>query len=188
VLAFNALDRPVKTASVWQVRQPIYHSSTAKWKRYQSCLAPLIAGTNAKITWEPIDMLTLPAAGMFTDAAAHYTANQWDEAEYGFKRLLHHLPDHAAANFMLGLIYMHKGHSQDAIELMEKGYALCPWNPHWRKDLSQAYIMNGQPDKAEALQKKSSPSQQNVVPGNDIHATWPVAFDEIWHQSEGKQA
>ncbi len=34
VLNTTELDRPVKTASVWQVRQPIYKTSKAKWMNY----------------------------------------------------------------------------------------------------------------------------------------------------------
>jgi Tfp pilus assembly protein PilF len=33
--------RLVRTASVWQVRQPIYRTSVAKWKRYETHLGPL---------------------------------------------------------------------------------------------------------------------------------------------------
>lgn len=34
-LKFHKLTNPVKTASIWQVRQPIYQSSTGRWKNYQ---------------------------------------------------------------------------------------------------------------------------------------------------------
>jgi len=37
----NKTIRPVKTASLNQVRQPIYRSSAASWKRYESGLSPL---------------------------------------------------------------------------------------------------------------------------------------------------
>ncbi|NOQ77490.1 MAG: tetratricopeptide repeat protein [Methylococcaceae bacterium] len=157
VLAFNELDRPVKTASVWQVRQPIYKTSQAKWKRYESYLAPLIVGTNKKIEWDAFDMTTLPEAGLLTDGVALYKEKQFDEAERNFKKLLHHIPDHAAANFMLGIIYAEKNHLNDAIELMEKAHTSCPWNAHWRKDLIQAYEMIGETEKAEALKKKTAP-------------------------------
>ena len=33
--------RPVKTASSWQVRQPLYKTSVARWKRYEKHLGPL---------------------------------------------------------------------------------------------------------------------------------------------------
>lgn len=42
VLAFHQTERAVKTASVWQVRQPLYKTSKARWKRYAEYLEPLI--------------------------------------------------------------------------------------------------------------------------------------------------
>jgi tetratricopeptide (TPR) repeat protein len=42
-LAFYQNRRPVRTASVTQVRQPIYQQSVARWKNYASALAPLFA-------------------------------------------------------------------------------------------------------------------------------------------------
>jgi hypothetical protein len=40
-LNFHKTKRRVKTASITQVRQPIYRSSVEKWRRYESHLAPL---------------------------------------------------------------------------------------------------------------------------------------------------
>jgi tetratricopeptide (TPR) repeat protein len=42
-LAFHENRRPVRTASVTQVRQPIYKKSVARWKNYEKALAPLFA-------------------------------------------------------------------------------------------------------------------------------------------------
>ncbi len=36
-------NRPVRTASRWQVRQPIYNSSINRWKYYEAWLSPLIS-------------------------------------------------------------------------------------------------------------------------------------------------
>jgi tetratricopeptide (TPR) repeat protein len=176
VLNFSELERPVKTASVWQVRQPIYKTSTAKWMRYEKFLAPLIAGTNRKMAWDSVEMVTLPEPGLLTRGVALYKADKLDEAEYEFKKLLHHVPEHAAANHLLGLIYARKNHLSDAIPLMAKALEKCPWNPDWRKDLIQAYEMAGEPDKAEALQKTPRPAAADAVdetanlPEND----WPA--------------
>ena len=41
-LAFNRQERAVKTASVWQVRQPIYTASVKKWKMYEPYIEPLL--------------------------------------------------------------------------------------------------------------------------------------------------
>lgn len=38
----TAVDRPIETASVWQVRQPINKGSVGKWKRYERHLEPMI--------------------------------------------------------------------------------------------------------------------------------------------------
>ena len=42
-LAFHRTQRAVRTASLSQVRQPIYRSSVQRWRRYERHLAPLIA-------------------------------------------------------------------------------------------------------------------------------------------------
>lgn len=40
-LAFHETDRPVRTASSEQVRQPIYRDATDEWRRYEAHLGPL---------------------------------------------------------------------------------------------------------------------------------------------------
>ena len=42
-LDFHQTDRTVRTASVTQVRRPIYRTSLQRWRRYEKHLAPLIA-------------------------------------------------------------------------------------------------------------------------------------------------
>jgi hypothetical protein len=42
-LEFHRTDRPVRTASVVQVRQPVYSKSVARWKHYEHDLADLFA-------------------------------------------------------------------------------------------------------------------------------------------------
>jgi tetratricopeptide (TPR) repeat protein len=42
-LAFYQTERPVRTASAMQVRQPIYSSSVGRWRVYESFLRPLLA-------------------------------------------------------------------------------------------------------------------------------------------------
>ncbi len=41
-LAFQQNKRAVRTASSWQVRQPLYKSSVARWKRYEAHVGPLL--------------------------------------------------------------------------------------------------------------------------------------------------
>jgi tetratricopeptide (TPR) repeat protein len=40
-LEFHKTERDVRTASAWQVRQPIYSTSVGRWKHYDECLEPL---------------------------------------------------------------------------------------------------------------------------------------------------
>jgi tetratricopeptide (TPR) repeat protein len=40
-LTFHDTDRPVLTASQWQVRQPLYNTSVGRWRLYQERLTPL---------------------------------------------------------------------------------------------------------------------------------------------------
>ncbi len=155
VLAFNELDRPVKTASVWQVRQPLYKTSKAKWERYKAYLGPLIKGTNARIEPDPIkDVITLPEPGLLTGGVDAYRDDRLDDAELSFKKMLHHIPDHASANFMLGLVYARKGYLSDGVSLMEKGFKRCPWKKEWRDDLVQAYELLGDTERAEEIRAK----------------------------------
>ena len=41
-LEFHRTDRPVTTASAWQVRQPLYRRSVGRWHRYERHLGPLL--------------------------------------------------------------------------------------------------------------------------------------------------
>ncbi len=42
-LSFHETDRPVRTASATQVRQPIYKSAVGRWRVYENELTPLLA-------------------------------------------------------------------------------------------------------------------------------------------------
>jgi len=42
-LSFHETDRPVRTASATQVRQPIYQSAVGRWRAYQKHLRPLLS-------------------------------------------------------------------------------------------------------------------------------------------------
>ena len=40
-LQFHKTERTVKTASTWQVRQPLYNSSVGRWRNYEKHMEPL---------------------------------------------------------------------------------------------------------------------------------------------------
>jgi tetratricopeptide (TPR) repeat protein len=47
-LAFHRTSRPVRTASVTQVRRPIYGTSVGRWRAYEPWLGPLFAALNSQ--------------------------------------------------------------------------------------------------------------------------------------------
>ena len=54
--------RAILTASVWQVRQPIYTTAVARWKRYEPWLAPMIAAMGG-MEWIEREVAEIAAAG-----------------------------------------------------------------------------------------------------------------------------
>ena len=156
VLQFNELNRPVNTASMWQVRQPVYKSSKARWRHYQNYLTPLIKGTNAKISFEPIEMITLPSPGFLTAGVDLFHQQKLDEAEISFKKMLYHNPDHAACSYMLGLVYLRKGYFKEGIEKLEIAVKKVPWQLEWQESLIKAYEIAGRDDEIEVLKASKS--------------------------------
>jgi tetratricopeptide (TPR) repeat protein len=151
VLDFDVLERPVRTASAWQVRQPLYAGSKGRWRHFRRHLKPLLAATNRNIRWEPIEMVTLPEPGWLNVGVDHFRQGDLEAAEYRFRLLLHHLPEHAAARFMLGLICLRTSRADEGIALMEHALERCPWKSHWRSDLTRAYRLAGRGQDAAAL-------------------------------------
>jgi hypothetical protein len=51
-LEFHQTERPVATASMWQVRQRLYDSSVGRWRLYEKHLSPLFNGLGGLISGE----------------------------------------------------------------------------------------------------------------------------------------
>ncbi len=166
VLSFDEVQRAVKTASAWQVRQPLYKSSLARWQHYKSLLADLYKGTNAPIQTDPFEILTLPQPGFLAEGVEYYKAEDLDSAEMSFKKMLHHNPQHAACHYMVGLIYLRKNHIPEGIEEIEQAVDRAPWQRPWREDLLRAYKLAGRDKEADELQSKlqqEAASRSSVV-------------------------
>jgi hypothetical protein len=51
-LSFHRSERPVRTASSWQVRQPLYRTAKARWKKFEAHLDGLKkALSDRQISW-----------------------------------------------------------------------------------------------------------------------------------------
>ena len=52
--------------------------------------------------------------------------------------MLHHNPDHAASNYMVGLVYLGKGYMDEGVEQLKKALDKAPWKKEWRDNLKKA--------------------------------------------------
>jgi hypothetical protein len=58
-LDFHTTEGAVRTASVWQVRRPLYQSASGRWRHYAAQLAPLRAALEAGgLDPEAVDAVT----------------------------------------------------------------------------------------------------------------------------------
>ncbi|MBF0612474.1 MAG: tetratricopeptide repeat protein [Magnetococcales bacterium] len=137
VLNFPELQRPVKTASVWQVRQPIYRTSLGRWRRYETQLQPLLAAMA-----EPWPPASLPASStqagqdFFLEGMEHLKTGRWKEAENSFRQVLLHCPNHAAAHHFLGTALFQQGHHRWALERMRRSVRLHEGHATWWRNLA----------------------------------------------------
>jgi tetratricopeptide (TPR) repeat protein len=135
VLSFQALDRPVKTASVWQVRQPVYNTSKAKWRRYEGKLEPLelaLSETPPMLTPMPLPQLE---PGLFLQGMDHLKAKRLLESEACFRKLLSARPSHAAAHHFLGAALIQLGLTDPARKSMRRALELQPGQRQWIENL-----------------------------------------------------
>lgn len=149
VLEFQSLERSVKTASVWQVRQPVYKTSKARWKRYAAHLGPL---EEALAVVPPLpDPSPVPTAppGLFDRAMAHMQAQRWSDAESAFRQLIATYPQHAAAHQFLGGALLQQGNPEHAVQAIRQSLRLQPVHPSWWENLARAEQANGRPDAAQ---------------------------------------
>ena len=136
VLSFQELDRAVKTASVWQVRQPVYTTSKAKWKRYEKYLEPLESAL-AEIPPMP-DALPLPRIepAMFLTGMAQIRKGELSQAEASFTALLQARPAHAAAHHFLGVTLYQQGKTDEARKEMSRSLELNRGQIQWMENLA----------------------------------------------------
>lgn len=156
VLSFQELDRAVKTASVWQVRQPVYKTSKAKWKRYQEHLEPLELAL-AEIPPMP-DPMPLPQLepGLFLQGMEHLKNNRLLDAESCFRKLLAARPAHAAAHHFLGATLLQQGHAEAARKEIRRSVELLPAQRQWIENLIRVEERLGNAEAAQALRQKLS--------------------------------
>jgi tetratricopeptide (TPR) repeat protein len=171
VLSFQELERAVKTASVWQVRQPVYTTSKAKWKRYAAHLGPLEAALAVvPPTPGPMPLPLLPA-GLFLAAMSDLREKRPKEAEASFRRLLTTHPSHAAARHFLGAALYQQGRLEEAGKEMRRSVKMVRGNLQWMENLLAVEQALGNPKEAEKLRESIERRKQG---GSTAGAAPPV--------------
>ncbi|MES2741250.1 MAG: sulfotransferase [Pseudomonadota bacterium] len=145
-LDFHTNDRAVKTASVAQVRRPIYTSSVARWKRFARHLGPLhkivggqhpIGATDAAADAGAHDTAPYQAAaeavpaGATADAhhlegTAHYRQGRFDLAARCYQQALALRPDFAQALNSQGFLLQDQGRLDEALACFSRAVELAP--------------------------------------------------------------
>ncbi|MFZ2725212.1 MAG: sulfotransferase [Methylococcaceae bacterium] len=170
VLNYQNLERAVKTASVWQVRQPIYNTSTEKWRRYADFLQPLEAVLNAPLNDEILEPLdeSLPA-GYFFQGMSCLHAGETEQAAGIFSTILQSNPNHAAALHMLAITHYQQGNAKTALPLLQQAINQQPRHASWYANLSIILNALGKKKQAKVAYDKS----QNLK-------TLQIEQDDFW--------
>ena len=140
-LEFHNTQRRVETASEWQVRQPMYASSVARWRRYErqletlrDALARLRAGQraragrrmSAKTKRKSAKARPAKRPDLLQRAVQSHGSGRLDDAERGYLRFLELNKDHPVALHNLGLLLNQSGRTEQAIDKLERAAELAP--------------------------------------------------------------
>ena len=154
VLSFQQLDRAVKTASVWQVRQPVYTTSKAKWKRYASHLDDLEAAL-AEVPPLPVaSPLPKIAPGLFLQGMSQLQSGQPLDAQKTFRSLLAARPAHAAAHHFLGAALFQTAQHDEARKEIKRSLELMDGQLQWLENLAKVELALGNADEAHKIRER----------------------------------
>ena len=101
------------------------------------------------------------------EASVLYRARQYDQAINVLQNLLDMDANFAPAHLILGLVYLEKGMSQEAVTELEKAVALFGDSPQFRACLAMGYASAGMRDAAleilEELTSEATPLRYHVA-------------------------
>lgn len=166
VLDFQSLDRPVKTASVWQVRQPVYTTSKDRWKCYEAYLKPLEETLKQVPKWPQPLPLKPVQPDLFSIAMSHMKSGDHQRAIEDFERLLEINQHHAAAHHFLGCALYEIKNYQAALISMRKSIKLHPYHPTWWENLARAGKIIGN----QALAEKALQNAKQLRENQKLHS------------------
>ncbi len=142
-LEFHETDRPILTASMAQVRQPLYASSVGRWKHYRWHITGLIFGLFGLVPApEPEDwdhLLTDPERALSV-AMVHHGAGRPDPAKQIYDAVLVREPRNPKAHHLLGIWYLNSGKPADSLACLKAARDIQPDNGKLTADLAQTYL------------------------------------------------
>ena len=162
-LAFYETRRPVKTASIMQVRQPIYSRSVGRWRKYADALAPLLSQLDATGSQKYADALAPPLPQLDATgteivniardmdlALQLLQAGDFPEAESRYRTIVRAEPSNSTAWSLLGGACHMQGKLDDAVASYQQALRLEPDNADVHNNLGLAYGARGRLSEAVA--------------------------------------
>ena len=147
-LDFHKNDRLVKTASVAQVRKPIYKTSVARWKHFAKHLHPLYTLVKSyRESAEDDDAMlfavTPSADDVHLKGIALYRQGKFNDALVCYDEALSLKPNLVPALNSRGFLLQDLGRMQDALASFEKAVELAPEFAMARLNLGMAQLKMG---------------------------------------------
>jgi tetratricopeptide (TPR) repeat protein len=163
-IAFHETYRPVRTASVDQVRRPIYRSSLQRWKHYESQLGPLIEALASDPTAEPeelpaampapaprIGAMSLAGEDLLPRALRAHREGKLVIADKLYRRILEITPGDVSASQLLGVVRAQQRRFTEAEPLLLRAATADPANPDAQNNLGNVLLELGRP--VEAIER-----------------------------------
>jgi tetratricopeptide (TPR) repeat protein len=116
--------RVVRTASMWQARQPVYRSSTERWRRYEPWLGPLADLLDDSGETDGVE----PGSGSASIPASRrlHDAERFDEAIAALQKALNETPHDPLIYNELGALCLLTDRPDSALDCFERAVGLNP--------------------------------------------------------------
>lgn len=163
-IAFHETDRVVRTASVDQVRRPIYRSSMQRWRHYEAQLGPLKAALASDPFAVPVappppaastPMAAARIGGLSTvgedllpRALRAHREGKLATADKLYRRILEQTPGDINALQLLGVMRAQQRRFAEAEPLLAKAAAGDPANPDFQNNLANVRMELGRAGEA----------------------------------------
>jgi tetratricopeptide (TPR) repeat protein len=171
-LSFHENPREVMTVSAWQVRQPLYATSTGRWKNYRRHLTPLIFGLLGLIPEpdaEDWNRLLADTGHALSIGMIHHARGRLAAAKQICDAVLAIEPDNPRLHHLLGILSLSQRQPGEAIPWLQRAVAQLPNDVALRSDLARACNATG--DRAAAA------ASARIATEND--PSWAEAWRQL---------